>query len=309
MNLVNKMSLSEVNQETEEHLDETTDRENVLADKNQLEGDGIRNEEELSATRRRVLTAKGYDYRVTMLREKRQKLYKRLQRKSSTIEELLYSDRNMLTVEQELAQFNDTLKLFADVHEELSPLLESERRLEDDEWFDDFDNQVCTFKRKVHNWLKDVEERRSKGSSKSSRSIKSKSSKCSSKSSKSRSSKSSHEREVEDKVKMAELMAEAEFLEQRQLLQNQAETLKVQQELAKAKARVAAYGQSNLIEDNDTELRINQNQQKLSSKHVKEEKRPEKHPRRTHVEAANYDRWTYTVDDDNMFQKKDTGER
>ena len=59
----------------------------------------------------------------------------------------------------------------------------------------------------------------------------------SSSSSGSNSNRSSKERAVEEKAKLAELIAEAEFLQQRQLAENKAEQLRVQEKLAKAKAR------------------------------------------------------------------------
>ena len=55
------------------------------------------------------------------------------------------------------------------------------------------------------------------------------------------SSKSSRERALEEKAKLAEIMAEARFLEKRQLAENQAERLKVQKKLAKVKARSEVY--------------------------------------------------------------------
>ena len=46
---------------------------------------------------------------------------------------------------------------------------------------------------------------------------------------------------MEEKVKLAEIMAEAEFLEQRHLAENQAERLKIQERLANAKVRSEVY--------------------------------------------------------------------
>ena len=63
----------------------------------------------------------------------------------------------------------------------------------------------------------------------------------SSSSSGSNSNRSSKERAVEEKAKLAELIAEAEFLQQRQLAENKAEQLRVQEKLAKAKARSQVY--------------------------------------------------------------------
>ena len=58
---------------------------------------------------------------------------------------------------------------------------------------------------------------------------------------KSSSSKFSRESALEERAKLAEIMAEAEFLEKRQLAENQAERLKIYEKLAKAKARSEIY--------------------------------------------------------------------
>ena len=85
------------------------------------------------------------------------------------------------------------------------------------------DKTVCTFKSKIHSWLRNAETERksSKGSSRSSKSRQSKSS------GSSRKSQSSHARDLEEKARTAELMAEAEYIEQRQLAENQAQMLKI----------------------------------------------------------------------------------
>ena len=46
---------------------------------------------------------------------------------------------------------------------------------------------------------------------------------------------------TEEKMKVAELIAEAELLQQKQMIQNEAEKLKIKERLAKAKARIQAY--------------------------------------------------------------------
>ena len=169
------------------------------------------------------------------LKERRRKINGRMIRKYSTIEDLLFSSRNAVIVEQDLGQFNDLFKMLLSVHEECNGLQQDEERQQDDEWFDEIDSQVFLFKRKIHAWLRDVSEKKqsSRSSSKGSRSSSSKSGK--SKSSKdSRETKSSKEKEIKDKIKVAELMAEAELLEEKQILETEARKLKIKEELAKA---------------------------------------------------------------------------
>ena len=95
------------------------------------------------------------------------------------------------------------------IHEEHIQVLDDDKRADEDDWFDDLDNRVCTFKRKIHSWLRSAETERksSKGSSRSSESRQSKSS------GSSRKSQSSRARKLEEKARIAELMAEAEYIE------------------------------------------------------------------------------------------------
>ena len=202
--LVKNMSLAEVNTEDVWNGDHESDQMRkskslVITQQfaetfhNTGEDDGTKAPEEyVPATRRRAMTEKGRDYKLKIMKERRQKLHKRTQRSWNTIEELELSERNMAPVQQELAQFNDVYKLFVNLHEELNPMLEDSERAADDEWFEDIDERVCTFKRKTHNWLRVAEDNqhsrcpssrskgsRSSGQSRSSGSSKSKGSKSS----------------------------------------------------------------------------------------------------------------------------------
>ena len=82
-------------------------------------------EENLHEIRQKTMTKNEKNFNMVMLKERRQKLLGRFQRKTSNIEELAaLLDRNVLTVEQELSQFKDIHKLCADLHEELDLMLE-----------------------------------------------------------------------------------------------------------------------------------------------------------------------------------------
>ena len=155
-------------------------------------------------------------------------------RKYCTIEDLLFSSKNITAVEEEMKQFNDRFKILLDAHQEYNQLLGDDEKGRDDKWFDDVDTQVCSFKRKVHFWLMEAAQRvkSSKCSSRSSRSVSDKGNMNSNKSKDShesrssrasretRSSKSLRYREIEEKMKVAELIAEAELLQQKQMIQN-----------------------------------------------------------------------------------------
>ena len=61
----------------------------------------------------------------------------------------------MNTVREELRLFDDQFMMILEVHEEYHQLIEDKVKQEEDEvWCDKLDENVCTFKHKVHNWLK-----------------------------------------------------------------------------------------------------------------------------------------------------------
>ena len=176
------------------------------------------------------------------MKERRRKIKGRLITKYSTIEDLLFSSRNAVIVEEELGQFDELFKMLLSVHKECNGLHQDEERQQEDEWFDEIDAQAFSFERKIHVWLREVSEKKqsSRSSSKGSRSSSGKSGR--SKSSKSsRKTKSSKEKEIKDKIKVSEPIAEAQLLEEKQILETEARKLKIKEELAKAKARLSGY--------------------------------------------------------------------
>ena len=93
--------------------------------------------------------------------------------------------------------------------------------LADEEWFEEVDERAFTFKHKVYNCLKEAEtERSAKKAYSKKRSTSSGSSRKTKSSNSSSSSKCSKERAMEEKAKLVELMAEAEFMQQRQMAEN-----------------------------------------------------------------------------------------
>ena len=192
----------------------------------------------------RKLTEKRRSLKLSTLSNTRGKMNPRLVRQSGTIEDLMYSSKNYVTVEEALAQFDYIFKQLLLVLQEYHSLLEDDETLADEEWFEEVDERVFTYKHKVYNWLKEAETEQSakkaysRKGSKSTSSGSSRKTKSSNSSGKSRCSK---ERAMEEKAKLVELMAEAEFMQQRKMAENRAEQLRVQEELAKAKARSEVY--------------------------------------------------------------------
>ena len=72
-------------------------------------------------------SSKGREYKLSQIKDKRQRLYSRLLRKSGAIEDLFYSSKNKVAVEEELAQFNDILKLVVAAHQECKQYMEEEK--------------------------------------------------------------------------------------------------------------------------------------------------------------------------------------
>ena len=79
-------------------------------------------------------------------------------RNSSAIENLLYSSKNTIVVEEELKQFSDILKLVVGAHEKYKQCLQDEQIKNSDKWLDEVDERVFNFKRKVYSWLKKTNE-------------------------------------------------------------------------------------------------------------------------------------------------------
>ena len=205
---------------------------------------------------KRTLTEKGKQYRAFILDKKKKALVSRVNRKMSDADVLLYTHENDTTVKEELQQLNDVFKLIEEMNQEM---IELDDNYTEDMWFSEIDDKVFAFKHRIHNWLKEGEklvkfESKSKSSRKSSKSSGSKSSKSNSTSS-SRSSKlSAKEKAIQEKVRVAELQAEASFMKKKRDAEWQAESLRLEEEMAKARARVKIYEHEN--QDQEMTLKI-----------------------------------------------------
>ena len=167
------------------------------------------------------LTEKRLQYRLEQLRERRSKLHGKLLRKANMTDEMTYSWVNASAIREEMGQFNDTINLFMSAHEEYQSLLTDEEEAADSERYDQFD-EVFSFKHKMIMWLKEAElnnegvKSRISSKSESSRSWKSGSSKSSYKSGNSRGSKVSMEEiAIEQNIRLAEVIAEANYADQK----------------------------------------------------------------------------------------------
>ena len=107
--------------------------------------------------RRKKLTEKVVSFKLSTLLSKRNRMNSRLLRQLSAFQDLMYSTKNMVTVEEEIAQFDYIFEQLLLVHQESYSLQDEEEKPTDEEWFEEVDESVFTFKRQVHNWLRDAE--------------------------------------------------------------------------------------------------------------------------------------------------------
>ena len=68
--------------------------------------------------RPRNLTAKGLAYKCNILRDRGSRMDGRLIKRYATIEDLIFSTRNVAAVQKEMGQFNDLSKMFSSAHED-----------------------------------------------------------------------------------------------------------------------------------------------------------------------------------------------
>ena len=104
-------------------------------------------------------TPRWLQYQSDQLQERRTMLNRRIIRKSSAVDSLLYSSRNVEAVREQMLQIDDMFKQMMEVHKEYNSLLPLEVQ-EDDKWFDDIDADMLVFKQKIHNWIKEAEQER-----------------------------------------------------------------------------------------------------------------------------------------------------
>ena len=117
-------------------------------------------------------------YQVEQLQEKSKIAKRRIIRKSSAVDSLLYSSRNVETVREQMLQIDGMFKRLMDMPKEYNSLLPLEAQEDDKKWFDDIDTDMLVFKQKIYNWIREAEhdrdaELKAKASVKSKRSSKS----------------------------------------------------------------------------------------------------------------------------------------
>ena len=134
----------------------------------ELNPNGAVMQDHSTSTRSRKLEKKGLFLKKSTLYNNR-KINSRLLRQASVTEDLMYTYKNMVTVEEEIAQYDYILKWLLLAHEEYHSLLKKPDKCNNGEWFEEVDKRVFRFKHKLHNWLKDAEVKQGHSSKKSSK--------------------------------------------------------------------------------------------------------------------------------------------
>ena len=88
--------------------------------------------------------------KISTLLEDKSRINKKMIRKFGAINNLLYSTKNSVTVEEELAKFDDLFKQLMKVHNVyLSAEVNGNEKEKQNQWFDEVDERVFSFKHKV----------------------------------------------------------------------------------------------------------------------------------------------------------------
>lgn len=165
---------------------------------------------------------------------------------SSIIDDLMYLKQNIATAKENLNQLDDVFKVLMNT-QHCNYSLPDEENHADNQWCDEFDETVCSFKYQTRIWIRGNEDDQKSNSALSSRS--SRSLKHSSKSEKFiLSSKSiSMKRAIKKKLRMAELMTEASFMEKKHSSRYEAEKLELEEKVAMLRAKVRGLDESELL--------------------------------------------------------------
>ena len=83
--------------------------------------------------RRKKLTEKVVSFKLSTLLSKRNRMNSRLLRQLSAFQDLMYSTKNMVTVEEEIAQFDYIFEQLLLVHQEYYSLQDEEEKPTDEE--------------------------------------------------------------------------------------------------------------------------------------------------------------------------------
>ena len=199
------------------------------------------------------LTEKGKSYTRDIQFGKRKLLYRDLQKQMELITASQNSSERIEVIRCELSELDEIFCNLMAVQENYIGLVDNcDQHDIETRWFETVDKEVADFKTNIHNYLvqaknlddnKSVESLTSKGSKKSRKSSSSSVASSSSKTSRwsQKSDSLARERAAEEKARLAELVAESEFLEERRAAEIASEKVRIKQEIAKAADRLKVF--------------------------------------------------------------------
>ena len=107
--------------------------------KAEQESHGYQGDQQIHWERQLKMTQKGREYCLSALEKKCAKLVSRLHRKSSEINDLIYSYQNSITVKEELAQLSNMFRMLVNIHEEFKQI---DKEYSNNIWYDNIDQKV-----------------------------------------------------------------------------------------------------------------------------------------------------------------------
>ena len=97
------------------------------------------------------------EYHLDKLETKQSTLGRKMIRKTNTEEDMFYSYQNVEAVRKQLQHPDDIFQMILDVQKSCNSLLLASEQQRDEEWFDNLDHNICSFKQRIHSWIKDAE--------------------------------------------------------------------------------------------------------------------------------------------------------
>ena len=85
-------------------------------------------------------------YHLDELEKKRSRRNKKMIKKSSAVESMLHSFKNLESLRDQKQQLDDIFKMITEVHQEYNSMLQPDVQETDEEWFDNVEHNLCAFK-------------------------------------------------------------------------------------------------------------------------------------------------------------------
>ena len=217
------------------------------------------------SVRSRNPSVKGRLYKLEVSKKSRVEQEKKVKRHLNHLESYV-AEHPAEPITNELETLDKLFNDYLVIHSECQKLMETdEERQADDDSIDSLDRRVISLKRKVYQIKSETYKSASLTASHHDQSKSSKASK----SSKGRSLKSVESEIALERARLAELKVEADYLQQKQVLEAQSRNLELREKLAKAEAKLKVYKESCSLGDN-SEIVLNLPSLEGSDRKVKE---------------------------------------